>query len=133
MPVLISATADDASVIVFATCVMAPCRPDVRNCVNGPSARSARPLGSRPPMADSWSATSPTLLACPWSCAGSTLNCVMGDLRWAVGVVIVTVLDHRRCGRQVLLDHLQRGARVEALGRDARHLGTDRVPRPPRG
>src|SRR6266702_6441724 len=133
MPVLISATEDDAFVIVFATCVMAPCRPDVRNWVNGPSARSARPLGNCPPMADSWSATSPTLRAWPWSCAGSTSNCVMGDLRWVVGPVVVTVVDHRCAGRQVLLDHVQRGARTEALGRDAGHLGTDRVPRPPRG
>jgi hypothetical protein len=77
MPVLSSATEDDASVIVFATCVMAPCSPDVRNWVNGPSARSARPLGSRPPMADSWSATSPTLPACPWSCSVSTSKWVI--------------------------------------------------------
>src|SRR5690242_17297486 len=114
MPVLNSATEDDASVIVFATWVIAPCRPVVRNWANRPSARSARPLGSRPPMADNWSATSPTLPACPWSWSGSTSKPVIGDLR-GVGEVVVVVrgLVHRH--REVLLDHFKGGALAEVL------------------
>src|SRR4051812_36125604 len=127
MPVLNSATEDDASVIVFATWVMAPCRPVARNPANRPSARSVRPLGSCPPTADSWSATSPTLPACLRSCSWSTVNWsdgLIGDLRW-VGevVVVIAFLAHRHTGRQVLLDHVQRGPLAEVLGRDAGDLG----------
>src|SRR5437588_9575811 len=113
---------------------MAPCRPEARNWANEPSAPSARPLGNRPPMADSWSATSPTVPACPWSCPRSTSNWFIGHLRW-VGevVVVVTVLDHRHTGRQVRFDRLERGAGTEVLGGDVGDLRADRAPRLPRG